>query len=140
MKLSIILLLAATRALCTPVQEPSRAALKAECGDLGVMDWDDNAVPSEISTNNLRHCQKHPSELGITSPLVDPNAPPENLDSSYGKDLSTETSPNDDASLEKRCQPGETMAVWSWERPRLGTGLRLWLRQGLVLAELQCQD
>ena len=91
MKLLVSLLgLIATPALCTPIGA-DRAAVEAECGALGVMEWDLKDLPEGTDTAALRKCKKHPSELGIGSPLRNGAEIDENLDSSVGKKVSLES-------------------------------------------------
>lgn len=81
MKLSLALLgLTATQTLCTPTTvQPGRAAVQAECGALGVMEWND--LPENTDRTALRNCKKHPSELRIASPAYKPDEDAKNLES-----------------------------------------------------------
>ncbi|EUC33609.1 hypothetical protein COCVIDRAFT_23019 [Bipolaris victoriae FI3] len=84
--LSILLGLAATGALCSPTAEAVEATVE-DCGELGVMEWDPATLPEGTDISALRKCKKHPSELGIASPLYDPASETEVTNSSKRGDL-----------------------------------------------------
>ena len=63
--------LAAVRALCSPTTSLAELAVAEECGELGVMEWNQAELPEGTDISTLRKCKKHPSELGIASPLYD---------------------------------------------------------------------
>ncbi|EUC43040.1 hypothetical protein COCMIDRAFT_101862 [Bipolaris oryzae ATCC 44560] len=100
--LSILLGLAATGALCSPTTSAVEATVE-DCGELGVMEWDPASLPEGTDVSALRKCKKHPSELGIVSPLYDPASETEVTNSSKRGELLDEV-----AALDKRgvCSKG----------------------------------
>ncbi|KAL2211262.1 hypothetical protein CC79DRAFT_1317417 [Sarocladium strictum] len=98
---TVIIGLLSAQVLGNPV-DGSRVALRGECGELGVMDWDLTVLPEGTDVSVLRRCKEHPSEIGVTSHLLSPEASPEDLDSSYGKREVLGTSPNEERDLDKR--------------------------------------
>ncbi|KAH6879553.1 victoriocin [Thelonectria olida] len=85
MKLSIALVgLTATQALCNPASNEAsrRAALEAECGDLGVMKWNPEDLPAGTDISKLPKCKVHPYSLGINSTSYNPDEKAEDLESS----------------------------------------------------------
>jgi hypothetical protein len=67
-----LLSLAATRVLCSPTTSLAELAIK-ECGELGVMEWNQAELPEGTDISTLRKCKKHPSEVGITSSQYNPD-------------------------------------------------------------------
>lgn len=70
MKLNIAFLgLIASQAASTPTAPPSDspasnlAALEAECGALGVMNWDLEDLPADVDRSQLRKCREHPHDM-----------------------------------------------------------------------------
>jgi hypothetical protein len=101
MKFSLALLsLAATRALCSPTASPAELAVIEECGELGVMEWNQADLPEGTDISTLRKCKKHPSELGITSPQYNATIEESDLTSAAKRGELIAT----DAELEKRGQ------------------------------------
>lgn len=82
MKFQVALLsLVATGAFCSPTASSAELATTEECGELGVMEWNQAELPEGTDVSTLRKCKKHPSELGITSPLYDASVGEVNLTS-----------------------------------------------------------
>ncbi|KAI9172852.1 hypothetical protein HJFPF1_02366 [Paramyrothecium foliicola] len=83
MKFSLSLLGLVAPALCSPTVAllADRAAVEAECGELGVMDWNLEGPSANTDISALRKCKKHPSELGIASPAYNPDIEENDLES-----------------------------------------------------------
>uniref|UniRef100_A0A8H7K1K7 Uncharacterized protein n=1 Tax=Bionectria ochroleuca TaxID=29856 RepID=A0A8H7K1K7_BIOOC len=107
MRPSLVLIgLIAAPALCTPL-DADLAAAEAECGPLGVQEWDLNDLPEGTDVNALRKCREHPADLDIGSSLEDSSATPELLESSTGEEFNPDeiledTSPRESTGLEAR--------------------------------------
>lgn len=55
-----------TQVLCILAKahiDADRAALEAECGGLGVMEWNLDELPQGTNITNLRKCREHPTTI-----------------------------------------------------------------------------
>lgn len=108
--LFVLLSLAATRALCSPTATTTETTTE-ECGELGVMEWDQANLPEGTDVSALRKCKKHPAELGIVSSLYNPDEEADTTSSTKQED------PIEVASIAKRglCPKGGRGTGWDYD-------------------------